>query len=52
MFGSHFQLAGNVMLNQFLHVTRAVFFIAEQQIISDAGSDKYFFDPFYLSQII
>src|ERR1035437_1316753 len=50
MFRRHLQLAGNMMFDQFLHITCAMLLIAEKQIVSNTGCYKYFFDASDLAQ--
>ncbi len=46
------QLAGDMMLRQLAHIGRAMFFICQKQVMTDAGGDKYFFDAWNFAQIL
>ena len=50
MFGRQLQLPGNVVPDNLFQVFRPMGGILQDQIVADAGADKYFFDPWQFPQ--
>ena len=46
MFRGHFHLSGYMVLDHFGKIGISMGFVFCNQVIPDAGPDKYFFNPF------
>ena len=52
MLRRDFQLAGDMVLHQLAQIRCTIIFIRQNQVMSDAGGDKYFFDAWNLAKAL